>query len=257
MVMVSADRFNQCGKGRTRGSRSALAAGLCVLALQVIDAAAQDVAEPAAGEMLLSDEVGNAVSAPASGVAPGLRPATALGLKYQTPTTHKGVAAPSRTLDKLESIWEGLPDFELFPAAPPRLMPYLYETDAQGNTAAAPGAILGVAPFVPEVQQAKYWLSGYDLRYKLEQTFTYAGMTDVTNGESSLVKYNLDLPLKWTVFDARGVGTAGWLSAQIEFQGAMGTPGSTQTAKTNLETLTNPTGFWSTHSSFRVPERGH
>jgi len=254
MVTLSADRNHRRGEGRTRGHGSALAAALCLLALPTIGAAAQDVAEPSPGEMLFTDEVGNAVSTPTSGVAAGLRPATALGLKYQTPATHKGVTVPSQTLQKLRSIWEGLPEFELFPAAPPRLMPYLYESDAQGNTAAAPGSLLGVAPFVPEVQQAKYWLSGYGLRYKLEQTFSYAGMTDVAKGESDLVKYNLDLPLKWTVFDARSAGTAGWLSAQIEFQGAMGTPGSTQTAKTNLDTLTNPTGIWSTHSSFRVPE---
>ena len=204
--------------------------------------------------MLLMDEVGNAVSTPTSDVARGLRPATALGLKYQTPATHKGVTAPGATQKKLQSIWDDLPEFEFFPPAPPRLMPYLYETDAQGNTAATPGALFGVVPLVPEVQQAKYWASGYGLRYKLEQTFSYAGMTDVAKGESDLAKYNLNLPLKWTVFDARSAGTAGWLSAQIEFQGSMGTPGSTQTAKTNLDTLTNPTGIWSTHSSFRVPE---
>ena len=30
--------------------------------------------------------------------------------------------------------------------------------------------------------------------------------------------YNLDVPLKWTIFEARDAGTAGWLSAQIEYQ---------------------------------------
>jgi hypothetical protein len=253
MVTVNAEHGNQRARGRTRGSKWTFVAALCALALPVPEAAPQDGAA-AQGEMLLSDEVGNAVATPISRVEAGLRPATALGLKYQTPGTHKGVTAPSETQKKLESIWEGLPEFEFFPPAPPRLMPYLYETDAQGNTAATPGALLGVAPLVPEVQQAKYWVSGYGLRYKLEQTFSYAGMSDVAKGESDLAKYNLNLPLKWTVFDARTTGTAGWLSAQIEFQGSMGTPGSTQTAKTNLDTLTNPTGIWSTHSSFRVPE---
>jgi hypothetical protein len=55
------------------------------------------------------------------------------------------------------------------------------------------------------------------------------------------------------VFDASKAGTAGWISAQIEYQTAIGgTQG--QNAQTNIGSLTNPTGIWSTHSGFRVPE---
>jgi carbohydrate-selective porin OprB len=220
-----------------------------------VHAADQTTSDTAQEEMLLTDAVGQAVSTPTSSVAPGLRPASALGLKYQTPNTQKGVRVPSKTLDKLESVWESLPpNFDLFPSAPPRQMPYLYNVDALGNTAVAPGPLLNVAPLEPEVQHAKYWLSGYGLRYSFQQTFTYASMTDVVKGDDNLAKYNLNVPLKWTVFDAPSAGTAGWLSAQVQFQSAIGDSPSQQTAKTNLGTLTNPTGFWSTHSSFRVPE---
>jgi hypothetical protein len=39
------------------------------------------------------------------------------GLKYQTPTTKKGVSLSREVLDKLESMWENLPSFEFFPPA--------------------------------------------------------------------------------------------------------------------------------------------
>jgi len=157
--------------------------------------------------MVLSDEVGRAVSESTSNVPPGLRPASAFGLKYQTPGTRKGVRVPSATLDKLESMWESLPpNFQFLPPAPPRQMPYLDNLDAQGNTAVAPGALLNVAPLEPEVQHTKYWASGYGLRYSVQQTFTYASMTDVSKGDDNLAKYNLNVPLKWTVFDAPGPG---------------------------------------------------
>ena len=206
-------------------------------------------------EMLLTDGVGRAVGTPTSNVAPGLRPSSPLGLKYQTPSTHKGAKLPHEVEEILDWMREGLPEYEFFPPAPPRLMPYLYSNDELGNTAVAPGALIDVAPFERKVQGAKYWLSGYGLRYALQQTFTYASMSDGVSGSSSLGNYNLHLPVKWSVFDARGsAGTAGWLSAEIGYQTAIGSSGPTQTAQTNLGTITNPTGFWSTHSGFGVPE---
>jgi len=204
--------------------------------------------------MLLSNSLGQAVKAPVDSVPRGLRPPSAVGLKYQTPNTHKGVKVSSEVLDKLESIWEGLPKFEMLPATPARLMPYLYNNDDFGNTAVQPGALIDVAPVEPEVQGAKYWLSNHGLRYSLQQTFTYAGMSDAMQGNSNLGNYNFHLPLKWTVFEARNAGTAGWLSAEISYQTAIGNSGPTQTPQTNLGTLTNPTDFWLTQSGFRVPE---
>jgi len=201
--------------------------------------------------MLFTNEVGQAIEGP--NVPQQLRPSSAIGLKYQTPTTHKGVNLPPEVLDKLESMWKDLPGFEFIPTAPARLESYLYGIDELGNTAVKPGALIDVAPLEPEVQGAKYWSSKYGFRYKIEQTFSYASMSDVKQGDSRLGNYNLDLPMKWTIFEARDAGTAGWISAQIEYQTSLsGDQG--QTAQTNLGTLTNPTGFWSTHSGFRVPE---
>lgn len=238
-------------------NRAALATALFLVATFELHAAEQGNADQAEkpSEFHFTDALGRAVSAALSEVPKGLRPASARGLKYQTPNTQRGVRVPGKTLGKLESIWKTLPPgFEWFPSAPPRQQPYLYNLNEQGNTAASPGALFTIAGLEPSVQQAKYGLSGYGLRYSFQQTLTYASMTDVVKGDDSLAKYNFNLPLKWTVFDARGAGTAGWLSAQVQFQSALGDFPSQQTAKTNLGTLTNPTTFWSTHSSFRVPE---
>ena len=202
--------------------------------------------------MLLTNEVGQAVQG--TNVSQDLRPTSAIGLKYQTASTHKGIKLGREALDKLELMWENLPSFEYFPTAPARLSPYLYSSDELGNTAVRPGPLIDVAPLEPQVQGAKYWLSNYGFRYALKQTFTYASMSDVKQGDSSLGNYNLDLPIKWTLFEARDADTAGWISAQIEYQIAIDGARPTQTPETNTGTLTNPTGFWSTHSGFRLPE---
>jgi porin len=160
----------------------------------------------------------------------------------------------TEVLGKLDAMWAGLKSFEYFPATPGRLMPYLYSNDELGNTAVRPGGLTDVAPLEPEVQGVKYWASKYGFRYKFEQTFSYAGMSDPMQGDKNLGNYNIDFPVKWTVFEAPGAGTAGWISAQIEYQISIGNQGPTENAQTNLGTITNPTGFWSTHSGFRIPE---
>ena len=241
--------------GDLDGKRSALVAGLCLLAILAGRTdAEQDGSDSAEGEMLLTDSMGRAVRMPAASVSRGLHPSSTVGLKYQTPATHKGVKSGSEVRERLESMHEGVPAFELFPVVPVRLMPYLYNVDEFGNTALNPGALLNIAPLEREVQGAKYWLSNHGFRYTLQQTFGYAGMTDAIQGSSNLGNYNLNLPMKWSVFDARGAGTAGWISAQIEYQTAIGTSGPTQTAQTNVGAVTNPTGAWLTRSGFQVPE---
>ena len=103
MTAVRGHRGSQRGNGRTPASRSALVAALCALVLPGADAATKDGAA-AQGEMLLYNHMGQAVHAPLDSVHPNLQPPSAVGLKYQTPNTHKGVRLPTEVLDKLESI---------------------------------------------------------------------------------------------------------------------------------------------------------
>ena len=236
------------------GSRRSLLGGLLFTVGIAMHAAEPSTTVPAQGEMLLDDSLGKPAPTPIDKVPQGLRPSSSIGLKYQTPKPHKGERQPTDIHDKVESMWEAMPSFELFPPPPPRLMPYLYSNDGLGNTAVQHGALVAVAPPEPEVQAVKYWASSFGLRYALEQTFTYAGMSNVVSGDDNLGNYNLDLPVKWTVFEAQKGDAAGWISAQIQYQAEIGYSGPTQTPQTNLGTLTNPTSFWSTHSGFRMPE---
>lgn len=242
------------GRSRITRARQTLVAGLLTAAALTAYAADTSPSTSPQGEVLLSDSLGRAVKAPVDSVPEGLRPKSAVGLKYQTPVPQKGVKTSSDVLHKLEATRADRPEFEFFPPAPPRLMPYLYSFDELGNTAVRPGPLIDVFPLEPLVQGAKSWLSGYGLRYSLQQTFHYTGMTDVVKGDSNLGMYNLNLVTKWAVFDRQGDdGTAGWLSAQIQYQAAGGA-GQTQTPQSNLGSLTSPTGFWSSHDGFRVLE---
>ena len=73
--------------------------------------------------MLLTDDLGNAVRTPTDSVAEGFRPSSSgLGLKHQTPHTHKGVKLSREVLEKLETLWADLPKFQAFPQVPPRIM---------------------------------------------------------------------------------------------------------------------------------------
>ena len=226
-----------------------------MLTAATLSAFAAEPATPdsAAGEMLLTNDQGQVVSSTADSVPESLRPSSAIGLKHQTPHTHRGVKLTGQALEKLDRLWADRPDFELFPSVPPPLASYLYSSGEFGNTAIRPGPLIDVMPLEPQIQGAKSWLSRYGLRYELEQTVTTAEMTDVVKGDDNLGNYNFDFKAKWAVFDAKGAGTAGWISTKIEYQTSLsGAQG--QTARTNIDSLTNPTEFWSTHSGLRVPE---
>jgi len=226
-----------------------------IVAASSIWATEQTPSDPASGDVLLLDSLGRPVKKPVDSLPQGLRPQSQTELKYQTPTPQRGRKPPEELQEKLESIREGLPAFEWFPAAPPSLMPYLYSQDAFGNTVARPGPLIDVFPFESLAQGSKTWSSERGLRYSLAQTFTYSGMTDVLEGANNLGNYNLDLAAKWTLFDLRGDrGTAGSISTQIEYQAALGGVGQAQSVQGNIGSLTNPLAFRSSHSSWRVPE---
>jgi len=175
-----------------------------IVAASSIWATEQTPSDPASGDVLLLDSLGRPVKKPVDSLPQGLRPQSQTELKYQTPTPQRGRKPPEELQEKLESIREGLPAFEWFPAAPPSLMPYLYSQDAFGNTVARPGPLIDVFPFESLAQGSKTWSSERGLRYSLAQTFTYSGMTDVLEGANNLGNYNLDLAAKWTLFDLRG-----------------------------------------------------
>jgi porin len=205
-------------------------------------------------ELLLLDSLGRAVIVPTNQVPQSLQPPAGVGLRRQTPDPLPGASLTPEVSGRLQDARQGAPPFQFFPAVPPRLMPYLGSLDEFGNTALRPGALFNFVPLEAPVLDAKYWLSQYGLRYSLEQTFTYVNMTDVKKGDNNLDYYTFDLKTKWAVFDAPAAGTAGWVSAQIEAKTGLGIGEEKESAKSNLGTLTDPTGIWSSVNGVRVPE---
>lgn len=231
-----------------------LASGTLMSAILNAPAANQPSTNAASGEVLLTGSLGRLVRVPTNDVPPGLLPPADMGLNAQIPSPARGIKIPMAVQRRTEENRARQDTFEFFPAAQPELMPYLAAQDEYGNTAFRPDPLIPNTPLDSLVQQGKYWLSAYGLRYSLAQTATFVNMTDVMQGDNVLGFYTFDLAMKWTVFSSADSTTAGWLSAQIEAKTGLGVGGDDQSAKSNLGTLTSPTGIWSSHNGWRIPE---
>jgi hypothetical protein len=201
-------------------------------------------------DVLLLDSLGRLVAVPTNQVPAGYRPSSNVGVKDQIPTFARGSIAPTAILQRAR---QAITHAEFFPAVPPALMPYLASQDEYGNTAFAPGALFPYAPFEPWVDSAKSQLSTLGFRYSLQQTFTYVSLSNVKQGSDTLAEYTFDLKSKWAIFDVPAT-TAGWLSSQVQAKSGLGSDADTQSAKSNLGTLVNPTVAWSGTNNFRMPE---
>ena len=191
------------------------------------------------------------VAVPTNEVPSALLPTTGAGLEHQIP---EPVAGASMSPEVLRRIHAGTNGFQFFPATPPRLMPYLASQDEYGNTAIRPGALFYFNWLEGPVQDAKYWLSEYGFRYSLQQTITFVSMTDVMKGDNDLEYTTTDFKSKWSLFSAPDAGTAGWISSEVQAKNSFDSAGKTQSAKSNLGTVTDPTGIWSDVNGLRVPE---
>jgi len=214
-------------------------------------AAGTNTSGSSSGDMLLLDNLGRVVSVPTNEVPSALQPPANVGLSRQIPNPTKGASLPPEILQRSRA---GTNEFQFFPTTQTSLMSYLASQDEYGNTAIRPGALFFFAPLEGPVQGAKYWLSEYGFRYSLAQTLTFASMSGVEKGNSDLGYYTFDLKSKWNAFTAPASGTAGWISSQVEAKTGLGSAGGTQSAKSNLGTLTDPTGIWSSVNGVRVPE---
>ena len=227
---------------------------ILLLATLTLRAAGQSLSNSPPTEVLLLDSLGRTVSVPTNKLPSELQPSAGVGLKYRIPAPTRGQNMPAAILQSLQKDRGAATGFQFLPAVPPQLMPYPASQDEFGNTAIRPGALISFFPLEPIIEDGKYWLSDHGLRYSLQQTVTYVSMTDVMKGDNTLGFYTFDLKAKWAIFDARDAGTAGWISSQVDAKTGLGEAGDTQSARSNLGTLTNPTGIWSSHNGFRVPE---
>jgi hypothetical protein len=205
----------------------------------------------ASSDVLLLDSLGRLVQEPASELPSQLHPPAAIGFQGQVPEPTRGSMMPQEILQRTR---ENATRFEFFPAFPPPLMPYLASQDEFGNTAIHPGALLPVFPLEPLIQGAKYRLSQIGLRYSLDQTLTLVSMTDVMKGDNTLGYYTLDFRSKWAIFSAPAAGAGGSISSQVEAKTGFGSASENQSARSNLGTVTDPTGIWSSVNGVRAPE---
>jgi len=221
------------------------------MGVAAIRAAATVESNVVPGDMLLLDNMGRVVAVPTNEVPSALRPAADIGMERQTPNPTTGASMPQEILQRTRA---GAAGFQFFPDQRPPLMPYLASQDEYGNTAIRPGALYYFTLLEGPVQGAKYRLSEYGFRYSLEQTLTYVNLSDVMKGDNDLAYYTFDFKSKWALFNAPDAGTAGWISSQVEAKNGLDSASNKQSAKSNLGTLTDPTGIWSDVNGFRVPE---
>jgi len=238
------------------GSRIVFALGclFATLAIGYAQSPGGTNAASSSGDALLKGSLGRLVKVPTNQVPPGLLPPADLGLSSQIPQPARGTKIPEEVLQRQHEKRSGQTTFQFFPAAQPRLMPYLAAQDEFGNTAIRPDPLIRSTPLDRLAQQGKYRLSEAGLRYSLAQTFTFVSMSHVMQGDNTLGFYTFDLAAKWAVFSTADSSTAGWVSAQIEAKTGLGSAGDTQSARSNLGTISNPTGIWSDVNGFRIPE---
>jgi porin len=204
--------------------------------------------------LLLFDRLGRPMTVATNELNLLYQPSGPSGLLHQIPKLHKGAVVSEAVLERTHEARAGSDHREFFPPAPPKLATYLMGLDEFGNTASQTGALIPTGALAAAVQQPKFWLSEIGLRYSLEQSFSYVNMTDVMQGENALAFYSFDFLGKWTVFNAREAGTAGWLSVEVLAKTGLGTEGKNQSAQSNLGTVTSPTGIWPLLDGVRVPE---
>jgi len=233
---------------------TALVSASLVAATSTAVAADPGLTNSASREMILNNGLGQIIKVPTNALPANLLPPPGIGVENQIPQPTRGTKVPESVLQRQQEARQKQPSIELFPAAPPNLMPYLGSVDEFGNTDIRPGALIGAMPWDGLVQGAKYWLSQYGLRYSLKQTATFVGMTGVEQGDSTLDYYTLSFPAKWAIFSTAEGSTAGWLSSQIGVKVGLDKAGNSQSAKSNLGTLTDPTGIWSGVNGLRVQE---
>ena len=179
-------------------------------------AAAETLPDSPSQDVLLLDSMGHMVRAPPESLPAKLRPYGRLGLKHQTPQPVPGAKMPEEVMQRMQVAREGVEELRWFPAHQPRMMSYLASNDEFGTTALKPGALVRSVPWEPLVERAKSALAEHGLRYSLEQTVTYATLSDVASGASELGWYTFNLQTKWAVFDHPKGGAAGWIARRFK-----------------------------------------
>jgi hypothetical protein len=224
---------------------------IAVATTGTVCAAGTNSSDSTSDDLLLLDSLGRVIKVPTNEVPAALLPPADIGLQGQIPDPTKGASMPPDILQRTQAATNG---FHFFSATPPPLMPYLANQDEFGNTAIRPDALFFLVPLEGPVQGGKYWLSEYGFRYSLQQTITFVSMSGVQKGESDLEFYSFDFRSKWNLYTAPDDGNDGWITTEVADKTGFDSASGTQSAKSNLGTVIDPTGLWSDVNGLRVPE---
>jgi len=220
----------------------------------VVRPAEPDSTNAPGNKVLLNDNFGKLVAVPTNAVPPKLLPPPGISVTNQVPSPAPGTPVPVPVQEREQDQRAGRDTLQFLPPFSPQLAPYLGSVDQFGNTALKPGALFSSTPFDALPQRAKYWASEIGLRYSLQQNVTFVNMTDVMQGDNNLAYYTLAFAAKWAVYNDPPSATAGWLSTQIKVKTGLDESGNTQSAKSNLGTITDPTSLWSGFNGIAVQE---
>jgi hypothetical protein len=231
------------------------AVGLLLACATALVRSAEPGATNAPGDqMLMNDDFGKFVAVPTNAVSSQFRPPSGISITNQVPSPTPGTPIPGPVQEREQNQRAGREQLQFFPAFAPWLAPYLASVDQFGNTVLKPGALIPWAPNDVLPQRAKYWASEFGLRYSLQQTVTYVNMTDVMQGGNTLAYYTLAFAAKWAAYNDPPSATAGWLSTQFKIKTGLDDSGNTQSARSNLGTITDPTGLWSGFNGIAIQE---
>lgn len=137
------------------------------------------------------------------------------------------------------------------PPREPTLAPYLATVNLYGAECLAPDALIGADPLSSAAQWAKTQLAQHGITYRLNNSYTFEAMSNVTRGENTLNYYSMQLLANWMLFDSPDLGgTAGWVVFQANAGVGLGFELRQESPQQNIGTATWPNYGWVTSSAY-------
>lgn len=163
------------------------------------------------------------------------------GTAHEQPTPP--TAVPPQAAPALQWDW--------FPAAEPHLAPYLASLNMYGSNCLAQDSLIPSDPLSEAAQWVKTELARYGINYRLNQSYSFAAMSNVTRGNHTLNFYNMQLLANWVVFNSTDLGgTSGWLTLQANAGLGLGFELRDESPQQNIGTATWPNYGWVTSEAY-------
>ena len=129
-----------------------------------------------------------------------------------------------------------------FPAKQPFLMQYLAKRDIPSEFCLQAGSVFPDPAISNFLQGVKTSAAKAGVRYRLQQSFTFAGMGGVANGSSQLGYWSFSLRAVVAILSAPKSGVGLWLTAETSGHLGLDFVSAEQSPRKNLGTIVNPAG---------------